>query len=255
MKTKTVTNTEIIYTNHTIYNIEDKFTFCIVDDSYKCIGYETNCKEEIGVSALKYKSNKFIITLKDTLSNKEIKYILLEVNTKEKQAKVRATKIYRVKNKPQCILIEHSPRWNRSSVAHSILTTWLRLAICKKAICDCDYYYDIDREHLDYCSWLINIIAQKGLRIFGTHVHEKYDMGMVSWMFMLREHEIEESEPFRDDYDTDGEFDDDYYDWEDRVFYGDESMISEQVMTSPLPEGKHAYTRLMKMYKTEKSKS
>ena len=181
MKTKTLTNLNVI---NDIYSYNDKVIFYAVNDKLKIDGYSTYCKEEIGSQCVRYKYNKIVLLLPERLSDNRVDKILSYMHTKEKEAKVLKTIITRVKDKPKCLFVEYSRRWARNSVAHSILITWLRFAIARFQ----DDMYKIentDKRHIDSCSWLLDIIKKKGLRIFGTMQHTKYDVGMVSLMWKI----------------------------------------------------------------------
>jgi hypothetical protein len=213
MKIKTLTNTHKI---SDIYSYNDTIVFYAVDDKSSVAGYSSTCKEEIGSQCVSKKYNKFVMLLPERLTDEQVAKVLSYIHTKEKEAKVLKTIIKRVKDNPKCLYVEHSHRWSRNSVAHSILITWLRYAIS----CHIEDMFDTkrrDERHLDSCSWLLDIVKKRGLRIFGTFQHPKYDKGMVSLMYNISD----------DNYDLGpGDLDGSFPGW---------------------PQ--HAYTKLMEMYK------
>ena len=237
---------------NSVYNYGDTIIMCPVNDNYHLTGYSTYCKEELGAAAVKGKRSKFVISLPKKLSDARLKKILRIVNAKEKKAKVKATYFEKVEDRDRWTLVNHSPRWSRNSVAHSILLTWIRYEMVKEFL-HLDYEQETDAAHLKSCSWLLNIIKMKGLGIFGTIQHTKYDMGMVSFVHRLglkgRDGIGGEGPPVRSDFSTI----EDYwaaYDGYENIEWGDGSseFVNIGDMDNDLPKGKHAYTKLIEMY-------
>jgi hypothetical protein len=227
---------------------EDRINFCPVD-GYTLQGYATKCKEEIGSQAVKERWYKFVVRMPHgALDDTQVNAVLEYVNEREKEAKVKATTIERVKDRPCWLLVTHSPRWSRNSVAHSILITWVRFALAQQA----DMYHDEEKDeaHLVKCYWLLNILKKKGLRVFGTQQHERYDVGMVSFMRRIRTDlwgTSWEDEPLREDYGT-------YEEWEDALMEFEDNQDTDSGLgmgdlDGNLPDAPHAYTKLMEIYK------
>jgi len=250
MKTKTITNAHKI---SDIYSYEDTIVFYAVDNKSTIRGYSTTCKEEIGSQCVRDKHNKFVMLLPERLTDEQVAKVLSYIHTREKEAKVLKTIIKRVKDSPKSLFVEHSQRWSRNSVAHSILITWLRFAIACHIEDMCDVK-EKDRDHLSSCFWLLDIVKKQGLRVFGTFQHPKYDVGMVSFTYRVREQNgfaNNNAEPEEQDYDSYDEFDEAYMEWEDRI---DEfTNMSAGDLDGPLPHGdRHAYSKLMEMYGVKK---
>ena len=247
MKTKELALTNKVYD---LYVSPECINFHPVNDKMQCAGFDTVCKEEMGIQAIKNKFSKFIVIIGEDLNDDQLAKILFYINSREKDAKVKATTISKVKGKPRWFLVEHSPRWSRNSVAHSILMTWVRYAFASQIDNLCEKRAD-DEVHLSSCFWLLDIIKKHGLRIFGTFQHEEYDVGMVSFMFRLSGKKFSEfyKEPDYLDYENEDDYLEDLSDWEDRV--GDTEFRPGD-FDNDIPSGTNAYTRLMKMHKEQK---
>ena len=244
MKTRELKNTHYI---HDIYIEQDRVTFCPVSDRYTVNGYDTTCKEEIGAQCVHKKAGKFVIIVPTRLTTRQVTKVLRYVNKREVEAKVKVTTIERVKDKSTWLLINHSKRWSRNSVAHSILVTWLRYAITED-FPYMDWARDRDDDHLIYCRWLLDAVKKKGLRVFGTSQHPKYDIGMVSLMSNLRHDKLAITEPHEDSYDSMEEFDIDYNQWMSDSYDSDLDDLELEDSPGMIPTNQTAYTTLIEMH-------
>ena len=217
------------------------------------VGYETNCKEELGQQAVKNQHYEFIILCPDKLDEKEVAKVKDAVNKEHKLLGVAGLSICRVKNKRKWLYIKHSPRWSRNSVAHSYLMTLIRKEIDRIS----ERHNGDDEDHLMMASKVVKIIKKNGLKVFGIKQHKDYDVGMVSLESCLedgfgskknfRDHV---DEPNEEDYDNLTDYYEAYDEWEDANYdigynarHGD---LDKDICAD------NAYKKLAKIYHGEK---
>ena len=209
-------------------------------------GWTTYCKEEIGKQCVSNGYSRFVVMPPKRLSDEEVTELTSWLHEHEKEISIKRTRIVRVLGKPNWLLIDASPRWNRNSVAHSLLTTWLRSAISNCIGSDMKTIADKDMTHLNRCVWLIDALKKHSMRVFGTLQHEHYDFGMVSFMKRLDTRDFytgkEDDEPDRYDYDSDEDWEYAMEEWDDYVNSSDYGDLDE-----PL-DAEHDYKKLIELY-------
>jgi len=141
-----------------------------------------HCKEVIGKRCVNKGLNKILIKTNLRWTDEQALALQTKLRDKHKTLKVAPPKVWRVKGHPNKILIEVSPRWSRNSVAHSYLTTLIRM-----------YAHDVlgwerevaDVAHLKKAAKIVKLINKFGLRLFDIHPTKRYDVGMVNLTWLL----------------------------------------------------------------------